>query len=275
MIRILVLSALPQEYSPLKKLIPSWRMLGRRPFKKFAFNLPGKEILLIECGMGPGPAREALGAELAASAPDLLIFSGFAGGLHPGLPVGAVCSISSTRELSSENAAIPQSFNSSIPQSLISPVVYRYRFPDELCRFLLDNHIGQVLSLTAQTAENKQALSNFASGQHAVLDMETATVAEIAFNYKLPFICFRAISDAIGDDLGFDLSDIADEHGRVRITGVLATIIRRPAVLKSFYLSWRRSRQAARNLCRSLAAFLGIPAPVLKKVAGGITVERE
>jgi len=267
MIRILVLSALPQEYSPLKKLIPSWRMLGRRPFKKFAFNLPGKEILLIECGMGPGSAREALGAELAASAPDLLIFSGFAGGLHPGLPVGAVCSISSTRELSSENPAIPQSLN--------SPVAYRFRFPDELCRFLIENHIGQVLSLTAQTAENKQALSNFASGQHAVLDMETATVAEIAFNYKLPFICFRAISDAIGDDLGFDLSDIADEHGRVRITGVLATIIRRPAVLKSFYLSWRRSRLAARNLCRSLAAFLGIPAPVLKKVAGGITVERE
>jgi adenosylhomocysteine nucleosidase len=256
MIRILVLSALPQEYSPLKKLIPSWRMLGRRPFKRFAFNLPGKEILLVECGMGPESAREALGAELAVSAPDLLIFSGFAGGLHPDLPVGAVCAIANTRELSSE-------------------VVFQFRFTDELCRFLLENHIGQVLSLTAQTAENKQVLSNLASGQHAVLDMETATVAEIAFNYKLPFICFRAISDAIGDDLGFDLSDIADEHGRVRITGVLATIIRRPAVLKSFYLSWRRSRRAARNLCRSLAAFLGIPGPVLKKVAGGITVERE
>src|SRR5208283_4324989 len=120
---------------------------------------------------------------------------------------------------------------------------------------------------------NKRTLSALAAGQTAVLDMETATLARMAFQNKIPFVCFRAVSDALDDDLGFDLSDIADERGRIRLTGVLVAVIRKPATLKAFYLSWRRSTRAAKNLCRSVAAFLGIPTPLLDEMAGEIRIE--
>ncbi|MFZ0945559.1 MAG: hypothetical protein WB930_16705 [Syntrophobacteraceae bacterium] len=254
--KILILAALPQEYSPLKKLFPSWRMVRRKPSKKFAFELPGKEIVLIECGMGAKSVQEALGAELARFTPDLLIFSGFAGGLHPDLQVGVVCFTVSVRGISSEE-------------------VFQFLVPNELSDFLAQNHIRPVLTLSAQTPGDKQALSALASGQMAVLDMETATVAEIAWHNKIPFICLRAISDPIGHDLGFNLSDIADERGRIRLTGVLFTVLRKPATLKAFYLSWRSSRLAAGNLCGSLAVFLGIPAPLLGRIASGTKIERQ
>jgi adenosylhomocysteine nucleosidase len=253
---ILILAALPQEYSPLRKLFPSWRLLRKRPSKKFALRLPGKEIVLVECGMGARSAKEALGVELAGSSPDLLIFSGFAGGLHADLPTGVVCFTESVRAIFSEK-------------------VFQFRVPNSLSDFLAQNHIRPVLALSAETPGDKQAMSALGSGQMAVLDMETATVAEIAWHNKIPFICFRAVSDPIGHDLGFNLSDIADGRGRVRLTGVLFTVIRKPATLKAFYLSWRNSRLAAKNLCGSVAAFLGIPASLLGKIAGEIKIERQ
>jgi len=254
-IRILILTALPQEYLPLKRFFPSWRVVQRRPMRKFALDPPDKKVILIECGMGPKSAKQALEGELAVFAPDLVMFCGFAGGLHPDLAVGVVCFVASTRELCCET-------------------VFDFRFPDALAEYLVQNHIGPVLALSAPTPRNKQALSALASGRPAVLDMETSTLAEAALHHKIPFICFRAVSDEIGHELGFNLSDIADGSGRVRLAGVLAAVIRKPATLKAFYLSWRRSRRAAGNLCRSVAAFLGIPAPVLGKMAREIRIER-
>ncbi len=254
--KILILSALPQEYSPLRKVFPSWRLDRKRPSKKFAFNLPDKEIVLIECGMGSKWVKEALGAELKGGTPDLLIFSGFAGGLHPDLQTGVVCFSVCARGIYSEE-------------------VFQFRVPKGLSDFLAQNHIKPVLTISADSPGDKQALSAHASGQMAVLDMETATVAEIAWRYKIPFICLRAISDPIGHDLGFNLSDISDERGRIRLTGVLFTVIRKPTTLKAFYIVWRSSRLAARNLCWSVAALLGIPAPLLGKITDEIKIERQ
>lgn len=254
--KILILTALPQEYSPLKRLLPGRRLVGRKPFKKFAFKLPDKEIVLIESGMGAKSAEDALRVEIAGCMPDLIIFCGFAGGLHPDLKIGAVCSTVSVRETSSQN-----SFN--------------FRFSRELEDFLAQNHIIPVLGICSQTQGNKQVLSALAAGQMAVLDMETAKVAEMALQEKVPFICFRAISDCLDQDLGFDLSDISDGRGRIRLRGVLFTVLRRPATVKAFYFSWRRSGLAAKNLCRSIAAFLGIPTPCLLRMAGEIRIERD
>ena len=253
-LRILILAALPQEYSPIKKLLPSWRVVAKKPLKKFISRLPGKEIVLVESGMGSKSAQEALAAELTGFTPDLLIFSGFAGGLHPELPVGAVCFTVSAREISSGE-------------------VFHFRFADKLVDFMNQNGIRPVLGLSAEQPGNKRALSALAAGQTAVLDMETAALARIAFHNKIPFICFRAVSDSLDHDLGFDLSDIADERGRIRLAGVLVTVIRKPATLKAFYLSWRRSSLAAKYLCSSVAAFLRIPAPVLGKMAAEISIE--
>jgi nucleoside phosphorylase len=253
--KILILAALPQEYSPLKKLLRGRRLPGKKPLKKFAFNLPGREIVLIESGMGAESAEEALRLETAAFSPDLLIFSGFAGGLHPELKIGAVCYAAAARKTTSED-------------------LFNFRFSRELEDFLSQNHIIPVLAISSDMPGDKRALSALAAGQMAVSDMETAKLAETALQKRAPFICFRAVSDCLDHELGFNLSDISDERGRVRLSGVLCTILRRPATLKAFFLSWRRSSAAARNLCRSVAAFLRIPAPTLAGMAAGIRIER-
>jgi adenosylhomocysteine nucleosidase len=253
--KILIMAALPQEYSPLKKLLPGRRLRAKKPLKKFTFKLPAKEIVLIESGMGANSAEEALRLETAGFSPDLLIFSGFAGGLHPDLKIGAVCYAAAARETSSKD-------------------LFTFRFSRDLHDYLAQSLILPVLAISSEAPGDKRALSALAAGQLAVLDMETAKLAKIASEKNVPFICFRAVSDCVDHDLGFNLSDISDGRGRIRLSGVFCTVLRSPATLKAFYLSWRRSSAAANNLCRSVAAFLRIPAPALSEMAGRIRIER-
>ncbi len=244
--KILILAALPQEYSPFKKLFPHWRALDKKPLKKFTFKLPNKEIILIESGMGAKLAEEALRTAIPGFAPDLIVFSGFAGGLHPSLKIGTVCFASGTRATCSED-------------------LFKFRFPKEMNVFLAKNNIIPVLGISSETPGNKHALCALADGEMAVLDMETAKLTEIALQMKVPFICFRAISDCLHHDIGFDLNDITDGCGRIKLSGVISTVLRRPFALKAFYLAWRRSRLAAKNLCGSVAAFLDMSALRLSK----------
>ncbi len=252
--RILILAALSQEYSPLKKLLPFSRVKGGGPEKKFACEMPDKEIILIECGMGKEAAGEALRHGLSEFNPDLLLFSGFAGGIHSDLSVGIVCFVETVLDVSSKN-------------------ILNFRVPKEVLGFLEKNAIRPVLALTGETAGDKLALSALAGERMAVLDMETSTVAEIAVRNEVPFICLRAVSDGLNDNLGFNLGDISDERGRIRLGGVLATVITKPSTIKAFYLSWRRSRLAAANLCGLVATFLNIPASRLREVVDEIRVE--
>ena len=254
--KILIISALSQEYSPFKSIFPSWREVRREPPRKFAFDLPDKEIILVESGMGSKAAKETLSREIAGFCPDLVIFSGFAGGLHPDLQVGEVCLAQGCRSVNSESA-------------------FRIQTPQALSDFLVRNHIRPVLALSAEAPTNKQALSTLVSGEPAVVDMETAVAAEVALDKESHFLCFRAVSDALGQRLGFKLSDISNEEGRIRHSAVLVAILRKPATLRAFCLAWVRSRRAALNLCRSVAAFLRIPAPILNKMADEIKIECE
>lgn len=253
--KILILSALPQEYAPLKKLFPAFRLVRKKPRKKFSLSLAGKEITLVESGMGDKALREALCAELAPETPDLLIFSGFAGGLHPDLPAGSVCFAAKARPLEAET-------------------LYTFTCSNELARFLAQHRIGTVLALSARAPCNKKALSVLFPGELAVLDMETAFAAEEAFSRQIPLICFRAVSDPVDHDLGFNLEDICDRQGKVRPHRLLATILKKPSTLISFYRLWRGSTLAAKNLCASVAAFLNLSAEELGKIAREIKIGR-
>ncbi|MDR3554257.1 MAG: hypothetical protein P4L55_05850 [Syntrophobacteraceae bacterium] len=253
--KILIISALYQEYAPLKKLFPAFRPVRKIPSKMFALSLPGMEITLIESGMGENAVREVLGGQKGSLSPDLFIFSGFAGGLHPDLLVGEVCVVRSARPVEADTT-------------------YNFQFSDQLADFLSKHRVKPVLALTTQSPGNKQLLSALACGQPAVLDMETAVAAEQAWSRKIPFICFRAVSDALDQDLGFNLRDICDEQFRVKPLRVLATILKKPSTLWAFYRLWRSSSLAAKNLCTLLAAFVGLSADTLAGMADGIWVEK-
>lgn len=246
---ILIVSALPQEYAPLAKHTPPWKHFGNSPFKRYSFDLGALKIVLVESGMGAAAAGRVLESEFMRALPDLLVFAGFAGGLHTGLKVGTVSIVEQTRELGSKDS-------------------FHFVFPERLREFIASHGLRFVCALTAHQPQSKRALSSVADGeQPSVLDMETAPIAGFCFLKGVPFICFRSVSDAVDDDLGFDVKDITDGEGKVSLPGVFRTVVRNPRTLAAFYHSWRRSTVASNALCAILSEFLRLPAHVLEEIA--------
>jgi nucleoside phosphorylase len=271
MFKILILATLPQEYAPLKKLVPSrFRRICRKPFKKFAFSLPGKEITLVETGMGEEHIEKALGWAVGQSKPDLLLFGGFCGGLHTGLRIGDVCIV--------ERAV---AYRASAKES---KKMVTFRFPDELRAFLADQNIRSMTAFTIAAPEDKLTLTGCVKPFSALcegdgeaclpgVDMETHALAGIACRLKLPLLCFRSVSDEVSQELGFDLDDITGPGGKVKVGKVLSTILIHPGTLQAFFLAWRRSVKAAGNLCAVLTALLTAPGDSLNRIARGIRID--
>jgi nucleoside phosphorylase len=343
-LKILILAALPQEYAPLRRLIPSWRLICRRPFKQFIFGLPGKEIRLVETGMGIGASKEALQWALSLSRPDILIFAGFCGGLHADLKVGDVCIVERAVGVHQDGKA--------------ARGIFRFRFCDEFTEWLAERSIKSISAVTIGSPVDKTVLAKFAAtllgctrtvipegaelnrsandvrrvkdgisitpldsrqnlekldsgfrrndeqkhrhdlifhssavssessaampgggndcGFAAVLagvDMETHVIAEIACREGLPFLCLRSVSDELDSELGFDLSDITGPGGKVKIGKVLKTIIRNPGTLKAFFLAWRRSDTAGKNLCANLADLLTTQGDRLSRISREVRID--
>jgi nucleoside phosphorylase len=268
MIRIALLFALPQEYASFNRLMGPWRMRSRKPFKSFTYSegrrqeqLPFpkegqggfdvKELILIETGMGHRRTLEALEWLLGWFHPDLVVTSGFAGSLARDLIVGDVC----LGEVVASLDCPPR------------PRVERWvnlSVPEGLTHFWNEHRIRKTRIVTASRPKPKQPLSEEFSDLPSIMDMETYFVAEFCYRNRLPFLSLRAVSDGLWDEIDFDLTAISDTQGHVRIPLVLASVLKSPRLLRSYYRSWKRSRTAATNLGKALCGLIELPPAELR-----------
>ncbi|MGV8074392.1 MAG: hypothetical protein AB2L11_07550 [Syntrophobacteraceae bacterium] len=250
MLQILVLAALPDEYRPLRRFPGKTTLLSKKPFRSFVAFFHDIELTIVETGMGGTKANRALHWQITRQRPDLLCSIGFAGGLSESMNVGDVFLGTEFRikEYAADSMGIESlSFEPSI----------------ELDRFCCENGIHKARVISVDRAQPKDLLAALSGGGEALVDMESYFAASFAAHNQIPFLCFRAVSDALGDEIDFDLDAIMDPEGCVHVLKVLLATFRKPRLVKSFYYSWRRSVKASQNLNRVLAKLLMLPAPIL------------
>jgi nucleoside phosphorylase len=253
---ITLLFALPQEYAALKRRTGPWRLVARKPFKTFSHKFNQTEITLVETGMGHGRMIEALEWLLNRGHPDLAIAAGFAGSLGSDLAVGDVCLGEAFSCFDSDlHVHIPSRFSHEVVQRLI-PFCDEYR-------------VRRVQIITARKPVPKHSLGERFAGTLSVLDMESYFVAQFCREKMIPFISLRAISDGIGDEIDFDLEAISDRGRRVRVCLVLASLLKDPCLLRSYYASWKRSIKASQSLATVLAGLLRFPSAALWALVRG------
>ncbi len=88
--RIALLVAMPREYRPLLRLLDPGRMAAVHGYTSWIGEISGREILVLETGIGVRHAAEAARCLVARYSLDLVLSAGFAGGLSPELRVGDV-----------------------------------------------------------------------------------------------------------------------------------------------------------------------------------------
>ncbi|UCG13495.1 MAG: phosphorylase [Deltaproteobacteria bacterium] len=94
--------------------------------------------------------------------------------------------------------------------------------------------------------------------QHAAIavDMESASVAEVAMDVGIPFAAVRAIVDPLDMTLPSSVMSAIDDHGRVLLPQLLVRLLRKPAeILPLIHLG--RCFRAARSTLGSAAKLAG------------------
>ena len=148
---IAVTFALPSESSDFRRLISARR----------------EQIALLHTGVGEKACRSRLGPFLNARPFDLLISSGFAGGVDPSLGVGDL--------LLAENFSDPQ---------LLAQA-----------RGLLVGRVARLVTADRVVASETERQQLAHKSNAAAVDMETEWIARACAERKLPMLSLRVISD--------------------------------------------------------------------------------
>ncbi len=166
--------------------------------------------LLIANGPGPRLVERALGRKPEV---DGILSVGFCGALDPALEIGDIV-------ISGE---VPKAFGRCVQGDVAS------------------------VDRVAVTAREKRELR--AATGAAVVEMESAAVAQKAREWNLPFGCVRVVSDAAGEDLPLDFNRYRDVDGRFKKARIALAALARPfTVLPGLMRLDRQCRQASERL---------------------------
>lgn len=273
--RIGFFAALPWEYGTFKRGLGPWRKFSTKPFKAFTLSMGDKDLLLVETGMGKTVVETALNWAFRSWHPHVLVSFGFAGGLSRSVRVGDVFLCTEFHYFDSGARAMAETAHRVEPHPEV--LAFCRSHGSAAARCVTTLHLeakgfpwaGPHDSSRPQGAIHRDRFLPTHQGDVPTLvDMESCFAARFAGEHRLPLLCFRAVSDAHDQDLGFQLADISDSRGRVDLWRVSTAIVRDPAVIKAFMASWRRSHRAARNLGKLLTAFTRLPASRIRPIPG-------
>jgi len=240
---IIIFYAFAREVSVFKKRLRNRRPISVKQLRGFQTELEGVQVVAIPTGMGMARAGDAVRKAFEAF-PDavLSIGTGVAGALSNGLQPG---------DLVLADRILFQEENSSRVQQVdhhagrhIQDVARRLRSAE------LKFSTGAIF--TAQGVLNGIAAKREAknlSGAIAV-DMETAAIAREAERCGVPFVCLRAVLEAVDDEIV--TAPAIDEHGRVRPLSAGAHFMRNPKEVLHLPRMMRNLTRAARSLAEAL-----------------------
>ncbi len=161
------------------------------------------------CGMGAARVRD-MGLDLASRGVRTLVSFGTCGGLAPGLPPGSLLCPRMVRdeEGGCYQTAVPPDLASRLPAARTADVL---------------------LSVAAPVCDVRRKEDHFRRYGAAGVDMESATLAQVASEEGLRFLALRAIVDPFDEPLPERVLAAVDEWGRPRTMALLRVLATDPA----------------------------------------------
>lgn len=205
----------PENAAARPEFLVCFAVVHEARFFNVGGELPGVETLLT--GMGAANATRAVERALERKRPGWVLTCGFAGGLSPELPVGAVVydpDAAPWADLLSKLGARPSTFYGS----------------------------SQIVS----TAKEKQLLRE-KTGADAV-EMESHVIREIVTKKGIPCATIRAISDAAHEDLPLDFNQLLTCRSAISYPKLVWALVRTPNRIRALIRFQRTTRGAARKL---------------------------
>jgi adenosylhomocysteine nucleosidase len=180
-------------------------------------------------GMGRKNAADSIREAVAAVQPECVLTCGFAGGLNPSLPIGAV--------------VYDEDFDAGVGRALVELGALSGRF-----------HCARRVAITAA---EKQALSQ-STGADAV-EMESSVIRTLCREWKIPSATVRVISDTSSDDLPVDFNALMTSDDRIHYGKLAMALLSSPRRVGQLLTFQRQTMVAARELGRVLNELFSSP----------------
>ncbi len=192
-------------------------------FRKLARTL-GKVSIVIT-GMGTANAEAATRKALTGTRPSLMISSGFAGGLTPELPVGALLTDTQDERLRKE----------------LSPLgVHSIRFH---------------CSTRIATTPDEKAAVRKSTGADAV-EMESTAIHKVCREAGVPSITLRIVSDSANESLPLDFNALVDEQQNLSFVKLAWKLIRSPGTIPRLMTFQKQVDFCGRRLATAVGSFI-------------------
>jgi nucleoside phosphorylase len=200
---VLVCFAVQEEAAPFRRALPA-------------------NVTILVTGMGAAAAERALKDQLTAADWGAVLTCGFAGGLNPALPIGAV--------LCDTDEGFP------LHQALLDAGAASARF-----------HCAERVAVTAF----EKATLRKRTGADAV-EMESGIIRKICRQRGLPSATVRVISDTAQEDLPLDFNTLMKPNGKLSLGRLAGQVLRRPRKIPALMALGNHSKLAARRLAAVL-----------------------
>jgi adenosylhomocysteine nucleosidase len=198
--KIGIITAMSSERRQIERLLPEPKQYKIGPFVFTTGMIGANEIILMQCGIGKVNAASGTVELIHQFAPDCVISTGVAGGIDKSLHVMDVVA---SKQIVHHDVWCGE--GNEIGQVQDLPTFFEGNPTLLSCALSLSTESTIVAGLicsgdqfiTAGEQLNK-IKEQFPDG--LAVDMESASIAQVCYLYKVPFISFRIISDTPGDD---------------------------------------------------------------------------
>ena len=241
MVTIGIVVAMPMEARPLLRLIGSHRAGRLGTFRTCAFEAGPFRCVLVLSGMGLRPATKAARSLMEAENPHVIVSFGIPGALGEGLAVGDIVAGEQCRMW--ENGSLSDAY----PLASLPEAVHHAASCAAEARGV------HYLRGTVVTVRGIQSIP-LALEEAAVVEMETAGVAQAAAERGIPLVSIRAVSNTPEEPILFEMGGGEEFH--IKPFVLLGAILRDPPIIRPLLRLKRNSELAARNLAEVVNAVI-------------------
>lgn len=207
-----IIGAMHEEIIELKNMILNLEEEKILDITFYKGNLEGKEIVLVEGGIGKVNSSVCTTLLIDRFKVDKLIFTGVAGGTNPKIEVGDIVISNELIEHDFDCTAFGMK-HGEIPRmdtSIFKSDKKLIKIAQKSALELFDQkniYTGRIVSGDVFVAEPKKIKWLRETFNSECTEMEGAAVAHVCHLFKIPFVIIRSISDKANDDAKTDFQE--------------------------------------------------------------------
>lgn len=227
--KIGIIGAMHEEVVELLADMKEYRCEAVGNLKFYEGTLKGREVVLVECGIGKVNAAMCATLIIEKFKVDQVIFTGVAGGVNPEIEIGDI--VISTELIEHDFDCSAFGMNLGIIPRMDRSIFEGDKELVELAeKVALEKFgkakvwLGRVLSGDQFVASHEKIkwLREYYNGE--CTEMEGASVAHVCYLLNTPFVVIRAVSDKANSDAQVDFKEftiLAAKNSKIIIEGML------------------------------------------------------